>query len=283
MTLLGASDIRVLAANLGVTPTKKWGQNFVHDANTVRKIVATAKLLPNEPVVEIGPGLGSLTLGLIEAGHRVTAIEIDRRLAERLPETLAERGGSAHSLTVIQADALSVTELPDEPTALVANLPYNISVPVLIHMLETFPTIRRILVMVQAEVGQRIAAGPGSKMYGVPSLKAAWWGDWHLEGTVSRRVFWPEPNVDSVLVGMLRHDVPGDADLRKSTFALIDAAFGQRRKTLRQALSALCGSTSAAEDLCRAAVIEPSARGEQLQLDGFLSLAREHIRLAGKI
>ena len=283
MTLLGASDIRVLAANLGVTPTKKWGQNFVHDANTVRKIVATAKLLPNEPVVEIGPGLGSLTLGLIEAGHRVTAIEIDRRLAERLPETLVERGGSAESLTVIQADALSVTELPDEPTALVANLPYNISVPVLIHMLETFPTIRRILVMVQAEVGQRIAAGPGSKMYGVPSLKAAWWGDWHLEGTVSRRVFWPEPNVDSVLVGMLRHDVPGDADLRKSTFALIDAAFGQRRKTLRQALSALCGSTSAAEDLCRAAGIEPSARGEQLQLDGFLSLAREHIRLAGKI
>jgi 16S rRNA (adenine1518-N6/adenine1519-N6)-dimethyltransferase len=283
VTLLGASDIRVLAANLGVTPTKKWGQNFVHDANTVRKIVATAKLLPNEPVVEIGPGLGSLTLGLIEAGHRVTAIEIDRRLAKRLPETLVERGGSADSLTVIPADALSVTELPDEPTALVANLPYNISVPVLIHMLETFPTIRRILVMVQAEVGQRIAAGPGSKMYGVPSLKAGWWGDWHLEGTVSRRVFWPEPNVDSVLVGMLRHDVPGDADLRKSTFALIDAAFGQRRKTLRQALSALCGSTSAAEDLCRAAGIEPSARGEQLQLDGFLSLAGEHRRLAGKI
>jgi 16S rRNA (adenine1518-N6/adenine1519-N6)-dimethyltransferase len=283
VTLLGASDIRTLASELDVTPTKKWGQNFVHDANTVRKIVATAKLAPNEPVVEIGPGLGSLTLGLIEAGHRVTAIEIDRRLASQLPVTLVARGGDPVSLTVIQSDALAVTELPIAPTALVANLPYNISVPVLIHMLETFPTLRRILVMVQAEVGQRLAAGPGTKMYGVPSLKAAWWGDWSLEGTVSRRVFWPEPNVDSVLVGMTAHEVPGDSQLRRTTFALVDAAFGQRRKTLRQALSTLCGSTTAAEELCVTAGIDPSARGEQLRLDGYLALAREQIRLDGKL
>lgn len=274
VALLGASDIRALAAELDVTPTKKWGQNFVHDANTVRKIVATAALVPGESVLEVGPGLGSLTLGLIEAGHRVTAIEIDPRLAERLPRTLVERGGEPDDLRVIQSDALLVEELPEPPTALVANLPYNVSVPVLIHLLERFPTIRRVLVMVQAEVGQRLAASPGSKMYGVPSLKVAWWGDWQLEGTVSRRVFWPEPNVDSVLVGMTSHDTPADEDVRRRVFALVDGAFGQRRKTLRQALSGLAGSTTAAEELCVAAGIDPGARGEQLQLDGFLALAR---------
>lgn len=274
VNLLGASDIRALAAELDVTPTKKWGQNFVHDANTVRKIVATAALLPGEPVLEVGPGLGSLTLGLIEAGHRVTAIEIDQRLAERLPRTLAERGGDPEDLRVVQSDALLVEELPEPPTALVANLPYNVSVPVLIHLLERFPTIRRVLVMVQAEVGQRLAATPGSKMYGVPSLKVAWWGDWQLEGTVSRRVFWPEPNVDSVLVGMNAHDVPAADGVRRRVFALVDAAFGQRRKTLRQALSGFAGSTGESEALCIAAGIDPGARGEQLQLDGFLALAR---------
>ena len=274
MTLLGASDIRALAAELDVTPTKKWGQNFVHDANTVRKIVSTAALLPGEPVLEVGPGLGSLTLGLIEAGHRVTAIEIDPRLAERLPRTLVDRGGDPADLTVVQSDALLVTELPEAPTALVANLPYNVSVPVLIHLLETFPTIRRVLVMVQAEVGQRLAAGPGTKMYGVPSLKVSWWGDWALEGTVSRHVFWPEPNVDSVLVGMTAHDTPADESVRRRVFALVDGAFGQRRKTLRQALSGVTGATTAAEELCVAAGIDPGARGEQLQLDAFLRLAQ---------
>lgn len=274
VALLGASDIRALAAELDVTPTKKWGQNFVHDANTVRKIVATAALVPGESVLEVGPGLGSLTLGLIEAGHRVTAIEIDPRLAERLPRTLVDRGGSPDDLRVILSDALLVEELPEPPTALVANLPYNVSVPVLIHLLARFPTIRRVLVMVQAEVGQRLAASPGSKMYGVPSLKVAWWGDWQLEGTVSRRVFWPEPNVDSVLVGMTAHDTPADDDVRRRVFALVDGAFGQRRKTLRQALSGFAGSTTAAEELCVAAGIDPGARGEQLQLDGFLRLAQ---------
>jgi 16S rRNA (adenine1518-N6/adenine1519-N6)-dimethyltransferase len=297
VTLLGATEIRALAERLDVSPTKKWGQNFVHDANTVRKIVTAAKLQAGEAVVEIGPGLGSLTLGLLEQGHPVTAIEIDPRLAAELPATAETHGASTGMLTVIQADALAVTELPVAPTvaatataatmpaaaaataataattAIVANLPYNVSVPVLIHLLETFPTIRRVLVMVQAEVGHRIAADPGSKVYGVPSVKAAWWGDWNVEGTVSRRVFWPEPNVDSVLVGMTAHATPGDEPLRRRTFAIVDAAFGQRRKTLRQALSAIAGSTTAAADLCEAAGIDSGARGEQLTLAQFVALA----------
>lgn len=273
MTLLGATEIRALAERLDVSPTKKWGQNFVHDANTVRKIVTAAKLDPGEAVVEVGPGLGSLTLGLLEQGHPVTAIEIDPRLAAELSATTETHGVAAGMLTVIQADALAVTELHAGPTAVVANLPYNVSVPVLIHLLETFPTIRRVLVMVQAEVGHRIAADPGSKVYGVPSVKAAWWGDWNVEGTVSRRVFWPEPNVDSVLVGMTARATPGDEPLRRRTFAIVDAAFGQRRKTLRQALSALAGSTTAAADLCEAAGIDSGARGEQLTLAQFVALA----------
>ena len=287
MTLLGASEIRALAERLDVSPTKKWGQNFVHDANTVRKIVTVAKLQPGESVVEVGPGLGSLTLGLLEQGHPVTAIEIDPRLAAELPATCAAHGVDAEVLIVVQADALTVTNLPAAPvgnggaatassagpTAIVANLPYNVSVPVLIHLLETFPTIRRVLVMVQAEVGQRLAASPGSKIYGVPSVKGAWWGDWSVDGTVSRRVFWPEPNVDSVLVGMTARDTPGDEALRLRTFALADAAFGQRRKTLRQALSAIAGSTTAAAALCEAAGIDSGARGEQLTLGQFVALA----------
>jgi 16S rRNA (adenine1518-N6/adenine1519-N6)-dimethyltransferase len=289
VTLLGATEIRALAERLDVSPTKKWGQNFVHDANTVRKIVTAAKLQPGESVVEVGPGLGSLTLGLLEQGHPVTAIEIDPRLAAELPATCAAHGVDAGALTVLQADALTVTELPAAPvvngdaatatasaagpTAIVANLPYNVSVPVLIHLLETFPTIRRVLVMVQAEVGQRLAASPGSKIYGVPSVKGAWWGDWTVDGTVSRRVFWPEPNVDSVLVGMTARDTPGDEALRRRTFALADAAFGQRRKTLRQALSAIAGSTTAAAALCEAARIDSGARGEQLTLAQFVALA----------
>ena len=273
MTLLGATEIRALAERLDVSPTKKWGQNFVHDANTVRKIVTAAKLQAGEAVVEIGPGLGSLTLGLLEQGHPVTAIEIDPRLSAELPATAETHGVTAGMLTVIHADALAVADLPAAPTAIVANLPYNVSVPVLIHLLETFPTIRRVLVMVQAEVGHRIAADPGSKVYGVPSVKAAWWGDWNVEGTVSRRVFWPEPNVDSVLVGMTAHATPGDESLRRRTFAIADAAFGQRRKTLRQALSAIAGSTTAAADLCEAAGIDSGARGEQLTLAEFVRLA----------
>lgn len=275
--LLGPAEVRDLAELLDVTPTKKLGQNFVHDANTVRRIVATAALPAGSTVLEVGPGLGSLTLGLLEAGHPVVAVEVDARLAAQLPLTVADLQPSAR-LEVVHADALRVTSLPDalgEPTALVANLPYNISVPVLLHLLATFPSITRTLVMVQAEVGQRLAATPGSKIYGSPSVKAAWYGQWGLEGVVSRQVFWPVPNVDSVLVGMkARASAPGSEAERLRMFALVDAAFGQRRKMLRQALAELFGSSAAATAALEAAGLDPTARGEQLVMQDFLALAR---------
>src|SRR5690606_37394027 len=198
VTLLGAAEIRALAADLDVTPTKKLGQNFVVDPGTVRRIVQVAGVLPGERVVEVGPGLGSLTLAILETGARVTAVEIDHRLAARLPQTAREHGVSDAALTVIAEDALRVRELPGEPTVLIANLPYNVSVPVLLHFMESFAFLQRGVVMVQAEVGERLAAPPGSKTYGAPSAKAAWYGPWRLAGTVSRQVFWPVPNVDSV-------------------------------------------------------------------------------------
>lgn len=276
VSLLGAGEIRALAAELDLTPTKKLGQNFVVDANTVRKIVHLAGVGSGEHVVEVGPGLGSLTLAILEAGAHVTAVEIDRRLAGRLAETAAAHGVEPDALTVVCEDALRVQELPGAPAVLVANLPYNVSVPVLLHFLETFPSIRRGMVMVQAEVGERLAAPPGSKVYGAPSVKAAWWGTWRLAGTVSRQVFWPVPNVDSVLVGFERAAEPlGSEAERVKTFALIDAAFQQRRKMLRQALAgALGGSAGAASDLLVAAGIAPTARGEELTAAQFLALAR---------
>ncbi len=276
--LLGPAEVRDLAALLDVMPTKKLGQNFVHDANTVRRIVQTAALEPGEPVLEVGPGLGSLTLGLLEAGHPVVAIEVDARLATQLPLTVAQLQPEA-ALAVVTADALRVSSVPDapgglRPTALVANLPYNISVPVLLHLLALEPGIRRVLVMVQAEVGHRLAAEPGSKVYGGPSIKAAWYGRWRVEGQVSRQVFWPVPNVDSVLVGMTRHEVPGTEAERLRMGELVDAAFGQRRKMLRQALSELFGSSAAATAALESAGLDPTARGEMLGLPEFLRLAR---------
>ncbi|TYL50224.1 16S rRNA (adenine(1518)-N(6)/adenine(1519)-N(6))-dimethyltransferase RsmA [Agromyces mariniharenae] len=272
--LLGPAEIRDLAEVLDVTPTKKLGQNFVHDGNTVRRIVQAAGVQPGETVLEIGPGLGSLTLGLLEAGASVIAVEIDRRLAEQLPHTvrLMQPG---RSLTVVHDDALRVTELPGDPVRLVANLPYNVSVPVLLHLLEHFPSLRAGIVMVQAEVGHRLAADPGSKVYGAPSVKAAWYGRWRLAGQVSRMVFWPVPNVDSVLVGFERDEEPGTEAERRATFALVDAAFQQRRKMLRQSLSSVLGgsSASAAAALERAGV-DPQSRGEQLRVDDFLAIAR---------
>ena len=276
--LLGPAEVRDLAELLDVTPTKKLGQNFVHDANTVRRIVQTATLLPGESVLEVGPGLGSLTLGLLEAGHPVVAIEVDARLAAQLPQTVAAMRPDA-ALAVVTADALRVAEVPDapggsRPTALVANLPYNISVPVLLHLLALEPGIRRVLVMVQAEVGHRLAAEPGSKVYGGPSIKAAWYGRWRVEGQVSRQVFWPVPNVDSVLVGMTRAEHPGTEAERRRVGELVDAAFGQRRKMLRQALAELYGSSAAASAALEAAGLAPTARGEELTLTDFLALAR---------
>ena len=283
VSLLGAAEIRALAAELDVTPTKKLGQNFVVDANTVRKIVQVARVKPGDRVVEIGPGLGSLTLAILETGAAVTAVEIDHRLAERLASTAAVHGVTDGALTVIDADALRIRELPGDPTVLVANLPYNVSVPVLLHFLETFPALQRGVVMVQAEVGERLAAPPGSKTYGAPSVKAAWYGRWRLAGTVSRQVFWPVPNVDSVLVAFERDaQSRGTEEERRRTFAIVDAAFQQRRKMLRQALSSVLrpaelseGSPAAAASaVLERADVAPTARGEELSIEDFVRIAR---------
>ncbi|WP_167138683.1 16S rRNA (adenine(1518)-N(6)/adenine(1519)-N(6))-dimethyltransferase RsmA [Diaminobutyricimonas sp. TR449] len=273
MSLLGPAEIRDLAELLGIQPTKKLGQNFVHDGNTVRRIVAAAHVAPGQTVVEIGPGLGSLTLGLLEVGASVIAVEIDKRLAEQLPKTVELLHPGA-PLTVVTQDAMTVRSLPETPTALVANLPYNISVPVLLHFLERFSTLDHGLVMVQAEVGQRLAAGPGSKVYGAPSIKAAWYGKWKTSGLVSRQVFWPVPNVDSILVGFERGVAPGTEAERLATFALVDAAFQQRRKMLRQSLSVVLGDSSVASARLEAAGLKPTARGEELTIDDFLAIAR---------
>jgi 16S rRNA (adenine1518-N6/adenine1519-N6)-dimethyltransferase len=275
MTLLGPAEIRDLAEQLDLQPTKKLGQNFVVDGNTVRKIVRTARVEPGDEVLEVGPGLGSLTLGLLEAGARVVAVEIDGRLATQLPltvELLAPE--TTERLAVITDDAMKVTGLPGAPKRLVANLPYNVSVPVLLHLLHTVPTLETALVMVQAEVGQRIAAAPGSKIYGSPSVKAAWYGHWATAGQVSRQVFWPVPNVDSILVSFERGPRPGSEEERAATFALVDAAFGQRRKMLRQALAELHGGSAAASARLEAAGIDPTLRGEQLTMPDFLAIAR---------
>ena len=276
MTLLGPAEIRDLAEQLDLQPTKKLGQNFVVDANTVRRIVRIAGVEPGDEALEVGPGLGSLTLGLLEAGARVTAVEIDPRLATQLPLTVAELAPDAtERLTVITADAMKVADLPGAPTRLVANLPYNVSVPVLLHLLQTVPSLQTALVMVQAEVGQRIAAGPGSKVYGSPSVKAAWYGSWSTAGQVSRQVFWPVPNVDSILVSFARADsLPGSEDERAEVFALVDGAFGQRRKMLRQALAEQLGGSAAASTRLEAAGVDPTLRGEQLSMPDFLAIAR---------
>jgi 16S rRNA (adenine1518-N6/adenine1519-N6)-dimethyltransferase len=271
--LLGPAEIRDLADALGLQPTKKLGQNFVIDANTVRRIVKAAGVAAGETVVEVGPGLGSLTLGLLEAGAAVTAVEIDARLAAQLPITVDLLAPDA-ALTVLTEDAMRVAALPGDPTVLVANLPYNVSVPVLLHLLETFPGIQRGLVMVQAEVGHRLAADPGSKVYGSPSAKAAWYGDFRAAGNVSRQVFWPVPNVDSILVRFDRHPLPGTEEERLATFALIDAAFQQRRKMLRQSLSPVLGADASA--VLEAGGVDPTARGEQLTVLDFLRVARAH-------
>lgn len=272
MTGLGAAEIRQLAQSLDLRPTKSLGQNFVHDYNTVAKIVDLAGVKRGDHVLEIGPGLGSLTLGILEAGAEVTAVEIDPRLASLLPETVARHAPEA-SLTVWNEDAMSLDRVPETVTALVANLPYNISVPVLIHLLERAPWIRRVLVMVQAEVGHRIAATPGTAAYGSPSVKLGWWGRWKVESTVSRRVFWPEPHVDSVLVGMVATPPPGDENLRSAVFRLVDQGFSMRRKMARQALAPLVGGVEQASALCEKAGLAPTDRCEAWSLSDFVALA----------
>ncbi|WP_189209972.1 16S rRNA (adenine(1518)-N(6)/adenine(1519)-N(6))-dimethyltransferase RsmA [Actinokineospora fastidiosa] len=270
---MGPVEIRALAESLGVRPTKKLGQNFVHDPNTVRRIVATADLAPDDVVLEVGPGLGSLTLALLPACAAVVAVEIDPVLAARLPATVEDRAPElADRLTVVCDDAMKVSTLPLAPTALVANLPYNVAVPVVLHLLAVVPTLRRVLVMVQAEVADRMAAGPGGRVYGVPSVKIAWYASARRVATVPRAVFWPVPNVDSALVLLERREQP-DAD-RDAVFAVIDAAFAQRRKTLRAALAGWAGSAAAAEAALVAAGVDPGARGEQLAVGDFVRIAQ---------
>ncbi|MGP9695631.1 16S rRNA (adenine(1518)-N(6)/adenine(1519)-N(6))-dimethyltransferase RsmA [Brachybacterium sp. AOP25-B2-12] len=279
-TLLTPRDIRDLAARGGVHPSKQRGQNFLMDPNTVRAIVQRAGVREGETVLEVGPGLGSLTLGLLEAGASVVAVELDRGLVQLLPQTLAERGIDADRIALMHADALTVTELPipaggAAPVRLVANLPYNVATPILLTMLERFTQLRDALVMVQSEVVDRLVAGPGSRTYGSPSVKVAWYGSAERSGTISRQVFWPVPNVDSALVQVVRRDVPlGDETDRRETFAVVDAAFAQRRKTLRAALAGWAGSAARAGDLLAAAGIDPSRRGETLEVEDFLAIVR---------
>ncbi len=275
-SLLGPADIRRLAGRIGLRPTKALGQNFVHDANTVRRIVAASGVEPADHVLEVGPGFGSLTLALLPAAATVSAVELDPQLADLLPETVANRcPGRSGSLRVVTGDALHLdaADLRGEPTALVANLPYNVAVPVLLHLLAEFDSLRRVLVMVQAEVADRLVASPGSRVYGAPSVKLAWYGEAWRAGSVSRSVFWPAPRVDSALVGLRRARPPGDTGTRSALFDVVDAAFAQRRKTLRAALANWAGSTEKAEQVCRAAGVDPGLRGETLALHEFLALA----------
>ena len=273
--LLGPAEIRRLAAQLGLVPTKRLGQNFVHDPNTVRRIVATANLSPDDVVVEVGPGLGSLTLGLLPVARHVHAVEIDPTLAAALPATVAGHP-NADRLTVHHADALriSAAELGDPPpTALVANLPYNVAVPVVLHLLAELPGLRHGLVMVQKEVAERLTARPGSKMYGVPSVKLAWFAQARTAGRVPPRVFWPVPNVDSGLVAFTRREPPRRDVPRERVFAVIDAAFAQRRKTLRAALATWAGGADRAAAAIAAVGIDPGARGESLTVEQFAAIA----------
>jgi 16S rRNA (adenine1518-N6/adenine1519-N6)-dimethyltransferase len=285
--LLGPAEIRALAESLGLRPTKALGQNFVHDPNTVRRIVRAAALSTADNVVEVGPGLGSLTLGLLPACAHVTAVEVDPRLAAALPSTMERHlSGHAGRLTVVASDALAVRELPGPtPSALVANLPYNVAVPVLLHLLALLPAVRHGLVMVQAEVAERLAAAPGSRSYGVPSVKLAWYAAVRRAGAVPRSVFWPAPNVDSGLVAFTRRDPPPlpPGVGRDEVFAAVDAAFAQRRKTLRAALAGWAGSAARAEAVLRAAGIPPGLRGEALDVAAFARLAAARADAAGDV
>ncbi|HET9650488.1 MAG TPA: 16S rRNA (adenine(1518)-N(6)/adenine(1519)-N(6))-dimethyltransferase RsmA [Microlunatus sp.] len=274
--LLDPSSIRAIAAALGLRPTKQRGQNFVVDANTVRRIVGAAQIGPEDVVLEVGPGLGSLTLGLLETGARIVAVEIDELLAGALPETVRARMPEhADALSVVCADAMRIEALPEPPTAVVANLPYNVAVPILLHLLARFDSWTRGLVMVQAEVAQRLVAKPGSKIYGIPSVKLAWYASAAWAGSVAASVFWPVPNVESGLVAIRRRPAPSTTAGREEVFAVVDAAFSQRRKMLRSALAGVAGSSAAAAEALSAAGVDPQARGEVLQVAEFARVAEQ--------
>ncbi len=272
ISLLGAAEIREIAARIGINPTKKLGQNFVVDPNTCRRIVKAADVGASDIALEIGPGLGSLTLAILESASRVIVIEIDSRLAAELPSTVERHGCDSKKLEVMNFDAMQLETLSPAPTVLVANLPYNISVPVLLRAFEKLPSLRTAVVMVQSEVADRLVAKPGSKSYGSPSVKATWWGTLTPAGNVGRSIFWPVPNVDSSLVRFDRHEVPGDEALRLKTFTLIDGAFAQRRKMLRSALSSVLGQD--ASSIIEAAGVDPTIRGEALVLADYIRIAQ---------
>lgn len=274
--LLGASEIRELAAQLDLKPTKKLGQNFVVDANICRKIVKLAQVGKDDIALEIGPGLGSLTLALLDSAKQVVAVEIDDRLAKQLPATVENHGFKNKDLMVINQDAMQLRELSIKPTVLVANLPYNISVPVLLNMLEHFPSINRGVVMVQSEVAERLAAKPNNKQYGSPTVKANWWSSLSLSGSVARSVFWPVPNVDSSLVRFDRHPPLGSENERVATFVVIDQAFAKRRKMMRSALNQLIGTD--AEKLLLDSGIDPTIRGEALSVAQFFQIGKQVIK-----
>jgi 16S rRNA (adenine1518-N6/adenine1519-N6)-dimethyltransferase len=274
--LLGASEVRELANKLDLKPTKKLGQNFVVDANTCRKIVKLAEVGNKDIALEIGPGLGSLTLALLESAKQVVAVEIDDRLAKQLPLTSIEHGFSDKQLITLNQDAMVLKKLSVEPNVLVANLPYNISVPVLLNTLEHFPSITRGVVMVQSEVAHRLAAKPDNKDYGSPTVKANWWSSLHLAGSVGRSVFWPVPNVDSSLVRFDRHEPLGSESERSATFAVIDEAFAKRRKMMRSALSQLFGGK--AEEYLNNAGVDPTIRGEALSVEQFHEIGKQLIK-----
>ncbi|MDO5751005.1 MAG: 16S rRNA (adenine(1518)-N(6)/adenine(1519)-N(6))-dimethyltransferase RsmA [Rothia sp. (in: high G+C Gram-positive bacteria)] len=281
--LLGPQEIRDLADMLGIRPTKTLGQNFVIDPNTIRRIVAAAEISPEETVLEVGPGLGSLTLGILDAAKNMVAVEIDPPLAAQLPHTIEKfRPEKAGDIQVVLNDALKVTELPVAPDALVANLPYNVAVPVLLHLFATFPSIRHALVMVQDEVADRLAAVPGSKIYGVPSVKANWYAEVFKAGVIGKNVFWPAPKINSGLVGFTMRPEPLSDISRDEVFTIIDAAFAQRRKTLRAALSGWAGSGARAEQILVRAGIAPTERGEKLDIHGFIAIAEAARDLAAE-
>ncbi|MFW0121735.1 16S rRNA (adenine(1518)-N(6)/adenine(1519)-N(6))-dimethyltransferase RsmA [Rothia sp. CCM 9419] len=272
--LLGPQEIRELADSLGIRPTKTLGQNFVIDPNTIRRIVAAAHIDPHETVLEVGPGLGSLTLGLLDAAAAVVAVEIDPPLAQQLPHTIERlRPERAENLSVIHSDAMKVYQLEQNPTALVANLPYNVAVPILIHLFTHISSLHHALVMVQEEVAQRLAAVPGSKIYGVPSLKASWFCEVSQAGIIGKNVFWPAPKINSGLVSFTRREQPLSDVRQELVFSIIDAAFAQRRKTLRAALGVWAGSPAQAEEILNHAGIDSSLRGEKLSIHDFVCIA----------
>jgi len=281
--LLGPAEVRSLAAAIDLRPTKQRGQNFVVDPNTCRRIVREARVGPDDVVLEVGPGLGSLTLALLAEARRVVAVELDSSLARLLPSTVADRapGIADHAFEVVEADALRISELPGPPpTALVANLPYNVAVPVLLHLLALLPSLRSGMVMVQSEVADRLVAGPGSRTYGVPSVKLAWHAVPRRAGTVGAQVFWPAPHVSSGLVAWEATDPPATTATRAEVFAVVDAAFAQRRKTLRAALRGAGLAAGHVDDALAAAGVDGGLRGETLSVTDFARVA-EHLPMGG--